>query len=282
MTAEKVAAEQWAGLDPALREGELYLLHGDSMFPILRAGDLLLFQEMPVEPGDIVAYRREGEAQALVHRVLDCAAPGPFPYVVKGDNCFAADAVDEECRLIGRLHYVWRGGQRIDFEHPLRRLWARALAKASRRNLLPELVKKRLSETLGDWLREVPLVVNGTAFLVREDLQVHHFPPREGESSGHFILRRGEYPVGELAYDTRPGREGGEALVRASWLRFPFSYGLIFSHLLEEAEGAWRSQNLRRAVFPFSLCRKAVRQALERRGYALEEAGGAAHWAKFL
>lgn len=67
------------------------VVQGPSMSPTLRAGDLLQLappDPTRIRPGDVVVFRLSPRAEAIVHRVTECASHG---FRTRGDNNAAVD-----------------------------------------------------------------------------------------------------------------------------------------------------------------------------------------------
>lgn len=99
---------------------------GDSMAPLLRAGDAVLVRPVPpqaLHPGDLVAVRR-GE-QVITHRLIGREAGG---WRTKGDNRHALDPPVAAGALLGRVVAVERAGRRVDLAGVRGRAAGRLLA----------------------------------------------------------------------------------------------------------------------------------------------------------
>jgi hypothetical protein len=108
---------------------------GWSMHPTIRNGEIITiapFGRSPIQPGDVVLYRR-GRV-AIAHRVIRVrsSARGSLEFVVRGD---AADFYDRPItcdQVLGRVRAVERGGRTVALGL-LSRTWFPLLGRARRR-----------------------------------------------------------------------------------------------------------------------------------------------------
>jgi len=224
-----------------------------------------------VKQGDIIGYRCAPDEMTKVHRVMQMQPEKKenFAFTLKGDNAFDHESPEKGFEVVGRLHYVFRGEQLIDYNLPLRRGLGCVFARISKWNLLPELIKRRLGRLFLDPLRESKTVISITRLFSGSELKVHHFQRQEKGylKEGDFSLQRGSMPVGGLHYRNGEWRTQPAAFVQNFWLRFPFSYRVLFMQLIKRAEEEWQQAGIKQAVFPFRLERKMISNALTDAGY---------------
>lgn len=121
-----IAGERRAG-DPAqirahlARSGRVCIrVHGSSMLPWVRPGDVVLVRSAPmnaVRCGDVVLMARD--SRFFVHRLIaKGAGSSASGYLVKGDAHPEPDGVVAEEELLGRVVRIYRGGGRIDLDSP--------------------------------------------------------------------------------------------------------------------------------------------------------------------
>ena len=116
-----------------LNQGHRLRFHarGISMRPVIRDGDLLEIEAVPVEVirrGDILLYRIHG-SHLLVHRVIQIRPqPEGRLFLIQGDALLQADGWIPGEHILGRVRRLERPGARRDFSSPLQRLFARSLA----------------------------------------------------------------------------------------------------------------------------------------------------------
>lgn len=96
------------------RGGTLLFYGGPSMYPLLRANDLLEVEPCGgagALPGDVIVFRHTDDAAVVVHRVVAAGADG---LITRGDNNDRAD--DSPVRasdIVGRVTTACRGAKRI-------------------------------------------------------------------------------------------------------------------------------------------------------------------------
>lgn len=95
-------------------------VHGTSMLPWMRPGDIALVRRISAEHarcGDIVMFRREN--QLFVHRVVEKRnSLNAAKLFSKGDAHPSADGAVEEQELLGRVVRIYRNCRRIDLDAP--------------------------------------------------------------------------------------------------------------------------------------------------------------------
>jgi signal peptidase I len=96
-------------------------IHGNSMVPLLCAGDEVLVERPPRRwrAGDLVVFERDG--QLVVHRLLRMviqAGSVEQACVTQGDNARIADAPVVETQVAGRAVAVRRGTALTAFDTP--------------------------------------------------------------------------------------------------------------------------------------------------------------------
>jgi phage repressor protein C with HTH and peptisase S24 domain len=102
---------------------------GDSMHPVIREDDLLHVEPTrEVRVGDVVLTLAERGLTA--HRVI--AIRGDV-ITTRGDNTPAADPVVSRSRVLGRVLWVDRGGQRFSVRRAALMIFLRRCAKRLRR-----------------------------------------------------------------------------------------------------------------------------------------------------
>jgi|SRR5687767_4033473 len=119
-------------LDVLARDGAAWVHESsDSMAPLVRAGDRLWLSRTvlgAVRPGDLVAYRRDG--QLVVHRVL---SRDGSRLITKGDGLSHRDAPVPPGDVVARVTVLQTApDRRIEFDGVAWRMLGRALALASR------------------------------------------------------------------------------------------------------------------------------------------------------
>jgi signal peptidase I len=88
-------------------------VRGLSMTPFIRDGDLLTIAPLGVlrpHPGDVVAFTYPDTERMAIHRVVARKDPG---WLVRGDNCQAADGVVLAENVLGRVVRVERGTRTV-------------------------------------------------------------------------------------------------------------------------------------------------------------------------
>jgi len=107
-------------------------VHGSSMLPWMRPGDLLMVERVEssqIAVGDVVLFARE--ARLFVHRVIHRSAPGCPLLVTKGDAVDQADAPLSRVELLGRVSSILRGRRQILLDSPQQILAGRLVARVS-------------------------------------------------------------------------------------------------------------------------------------------------------
>ncbi len=106
-------------------------LYGQSMYPLLRDGDLV--DIVPISPkqvriGDIVFFR--SGRRLLAHRVIKRTVEGrSVRLITQGDSLPTADRpIDDEADLLGRVEIVYRNGRAIRLDRGMIGLIGRLLA----------------------------------------------------------------------------------------------------------------------------------------------------------
>jgi len=109
---------------------------GCSMHPFIQGGDAVTVSPLRGKPGcgDVVAFRRFGAEQVVIHRVVGVRDEG---LLIKGDNS-AWDGLIPASQVLGRVTRVERGGRRRRFGLGAER---RVIAFCSRTGLLPVLLR---------------------------------------------------------------------------------------------------------------------------------------------
>lgn len=97
-------------------------VRGESMWPVLRAGDLAGFVRRvePAREGEVVVVR--AATGLIVHRVRDASPRG---LVLRGDACVIDDPALPPSRVLGRVESVFRGGALLSpaqWDRPMGRL----------------------------------------------------------------------------------------------------------------------------------------------------------------
>jgi len=123
-----------------LRDGVAvrFRAHGASMAPLVRDGDVLLVRPVAASSlrvGDVVLCA-SGPGCVAAHRVvrMEDGAEGPC-FTVQGDAVAQPDGVIPPAQIYGRVVAIERGGTSISLDRPAMRLFGRAAALRSRRNL---------------------------------------------------------------------------------------------------------------------------------------------------
>ena len=96
--------------DVIAEQGRLvYTNEGDSMFPIIRARDLLIIEAVrePLKIGDVPLYKRDS-GQYVLHRIV---AVKKGKYAMKGDNRTFVEKGVTERQIIGVLTGIVRDGK---------------------------------------------------------------------------------------------------------------------------------------------------------------------------
>lgn len=109
LTALAAAAVVIAGLVVTHR-ASMVVTHGVSMNPVYYQGDLVIVTRQPSYGiGDIVAYRRPGHTDVVLHRII---GGDPSGWVFKGDNNQSVDPTKPvESQLVGKAFlHVSQGG----------------------------------------------------------------------------------------------------------------------------------------------------------------------------
>ena len=135
------------------------IVHGQSMYPFLRALDECICQEFDpcrVRSGDIVIYSIPGNGTTAIHRVLSVNRKKEY-LTAKGDNTLAGTGeMIPFSRVRGKVVVVERGDRVFDLDSFFRRRAGSVIAVLSRYNLTPLLIKRR-------FLDPVLLGVSGSA-----------------------------------------------------------------------------------------------------------------------
>ncbi len=121
--------------DVIAEQGRLvYTNEGDSMFPIIRARDLLIIEAVrePLKIGDVPLYKRDS-GQYVLHRIV---AAKKGRYAMKGDNRTFVEKGVTERQIIGVLTGIVRNKDRrgCDLSCVLRRQRGSARQKARRKH----------------------------------------------------------------------------------------------------------------------------------------------------
>ena len=96
--------------DVIAEQGRLvYTNEGDSMFPIIRARDLLIIEAVrePLKIGDVPLYKRDS-GQYVLHRIV---AAKKGKYAMKGDNRTFVEKGVTDRQIIGVLTGIVRNGK---------------------------------------------------------------------------------------------------------------------------------------------------------------------------
>ncbi len=246
---------------------KVFVLTSRSMFPVLRPGDVLAFEETApdkVSTGEIVAYTK-GE-NLLVHRVIG-KCNSTFPFRVKGDNCFCEDNTDQNCKFVGKLRWAMRENTLIDFQHPFRRTISPFTALISRANLFPELIRRKLGSVIFDPLRESTPVNRTVSKFYETKLTPKNFLSDKGR--GECCLALGNSNIGTIFYKINDNT----AVVECFWLKFPFSYKHFLPRLLSAAEKEWKKAGIKKVEIKFLPERKKMISALVSAGYTKNTEG---------
>jgi len=122
-----------------LREGYVIrsLAVGESMFPCIKKGDLLVVHPIALEEagiGEIVAFRKDESHSVLTtHRVVRKGNDGGRPYLMtKGDrNVYRDLPLVSSQEILGKVTGIERKGQVISLETPFYRLRGYLMARLS-------------------------------------------------------------------------------------------------------------------------------------------------------
>ena len=98
--------------DIIAEQGKLvYTSEGDSMFPIIRARDLLIIEAVraPLKVGDVPLYKRDS-GQYVLHRIV---AIKKGKYALKGDNRTFVEKGITDKHIIGVLTGIVRDGKTV-------------------------------------------------------------------------------------------------------------------------------------------------------------------------
>ena len=89
----------------------VYTNVGDSMFPIIREGDLLVIEAVrePLKVGDVPLYKRDS-GQYVMHRIVGIRNG---KYMMKGDNRTFVEKGITDKHIIGVLTAVVRNGKEV-------------------------------------------------------------------------------------------------------------------------------------------------------------------------
>ena len=101
--------------DIIAEQGKLvYTNEGDSMFPIIRARDLLIIEAVrePLKVGDVPLYKRDS-GQYVLHRIV---AIKKSKYSMKGDNRAFIEKGITDKHIIGVLTGIVRNGKTYPVE----------------------------------------------------------------------------------------------------------------------------------------------------------------------
>jgi signal peptidase I len=107
-------------------------LTGQSMLPLLRAGDQMLVAHgcYDLRRGDLPVFRRAG--RLVVHRLIRIEQhPGGRRLITRGDNRLQCDAPLQADELVGRVLCVRRGARVVALDHPVWRIGSRLIAGMS-------------------------------------------------------------------------------------------------------------------------------------------------------
>jgi ribosomal protein S18 acetylase RimI-like enzyme len=102
-------------------------LHGMSMHPLIRAGDVVVVRSVPwtaLRRGDVAYYERE--CRLVAHRVMVAPFDEDAPLITKGDTLSNYDPPARPEQLIGRVEAIERNGRAISLVG--RRFWVQRLA----------------------------------------------------------------------------------------------------------------------------------------------------------
>lgn len=93
-------------------------VHGTSMMPWVRAGDIAMIRTVRAETlrcGHLVLFRRSNSL--FVHRIVNRKGPLEASQIfVKGDAHPTSDGLVAQGELLGRVAWLYREGRRIDLE----------------------------------------------------------------------------------------------------------------------------------------------------------------------
>jgi len=98
-------------------------LTGQSMLPLLRAGDQMLVAHGcdDLRRGDLPVFRRAG--RLVVHRLIRIEQhPDGQRLITRGDNRLRCDAPLQTDELVGRVLCIRRGGHVVALDHPVWRV----------------------------------------------------------------------------------------------------------------------------------------------------------------
>jgi hypothetical protein len=126
---------------------------GFSMHPFIRDGDIIMvspYHGEVLHPGEVVACCHPMTGRLVVHRLVKTMVSG---FLLRGDNCPAADGFLCAAGILGRVTRVERNGRLLRLGLGLE---GRLLAFLSRHHLLQPLLQ-RMPSWLLPFLRKRPL-----------------------------------------------------------------------------------------------------------------------------
>lgn len=95
-------------------------VQGNSMLPLIRAGDLLVVKRSAANPqqGEVWAFRR-GDG-LIAHRVLRVfpEEAGSMSYLARGDHATAPDPIFGKEEVVGRVVAIRRGERQMRLDSP--------------------------------------------------------------------------------------------------------------------------------------------------------------------
>ncbi len=125
---------------------------GFSMHPFIKDGEMVTISPVPgvqLDPGDIVAFCHPESGKLVVHRIIKKNAQG---FILRGDNCAAADGLVSAASIVGRVTAV-EGDS-----------WIKRLGRGPDRLFLALLscyhhlrpLRYRIRQALGPFIRRYP------------------------------------------------------------------------------------------------------------------------------
>jgi len=108
-------------------------VHGSSMLPWLRHGDIAILRKIPsasIRCGDVVLFRHD--TRFFVHRIVSVAGVDEVSFVTKGDANPQTDGTLTHRDILGRVECLYRGRSRIVLNTPRSRALAFLIAQISR------------------------------------------------------------------------------------------------------------------------------------------------------
>lgn len=124
---------------------------GDSMRPLLRAGDGVIVQPIDpyaLRPGNVIVAQRGGEW--ITHRLVAVDQRG---WHMHGDNTRCGDEAASAAEIVGRVIAIERGAQTIDLQQPRWHAIDRRINRVQRVQLRVLTSLRRLDGTRSNGIR---------------------------------------------------------------------------------------------------------------------------------